>query len=125
MVVNPIRRIREARMRRWTETQATVESCIWVHDHDNLGNDTGHFDVFFVYRTPGSPEPHHGKFCCQGCQEVGPYRPGEKLPIRYNRNKPGCYRFPWADATSNYEKLEAILVVSLFALAAGYALLNF
>ncbi len=125
MVVNPIRQFREARLRKWTETQATVDSCTWVRDHDNLGNDTGHFDVSFVYRAADSAEPHHGRFCYEGCQKVAPYRPGEDLPIRYNRNKPCCYRFPWADQNSNYEKLEAILVVALFALAAGYALLNF
>ncbi len=123
MIANPIRQFREARIRKWTDTHATVESSVWVNDHDNLGNDAGHYDVSFMYKAADSE--HHGSFCYPGCPEVSPYRPGESLPILYNRQKPSRYRLPWSDTNSGYEKLEAILVMALFGLAAGYALTVF
>ena len=125
MAANPIRRVRDGSIRKWAEGQARVDSCIWVHDHDNLGNDTGHFDVSFLYTSEDSTQPHHGRFCSPGCREVAPYRSGEPLQIQYNAKKPGRYRLPWAESNLNYEKLEAIVVMALFALAAGYFLNHF
>ena len=123
MAANPVVQLHGARSNRWIEAQAAVDSCRWVHDHDNLGNDAGHYDISFVYKAAGSDR--HGTFCYPGCEHVTPYRPGEVIPIRFNRKKPGRYRLPWADGSSNYEKLEAILVILLFGLALGYAFIRF
>jgi hypothetical protein len=48
---------------------------------------------------------------------------GEQLAIQYDPKKPGRYHFSGAE--SNYEKLEAILVMTVFALLAGYVLYTF
>jgi Protein of unknown function (DUF3592) len=120
MVANPIRKIYEARFRNWPKTQATVDSCSWVSGHDNLGGDSGHYDVFFSYTAGDTAEVHHGSFCYEGCKDAVPYLPGERVPIQYNAKHPAQYNFPGAD--SNYEKLEAVLVMLLFALIAGFAL---
>jgi hypothetical protein len=48
---------------------------------------------------------------------------GESLPVQYDPRRPQRHRF--SGATRNYEKLEAILVMTVFALVAGYVLYAF
>ncbi len=50
-------------------------------------------------------------------------RLGEQLAVQFDPKKPGRYHF--SGAGSNYEKLEAILVMTVFALLAGYVLYTF
>ena len=123
MVVNPFRRIHQARIGKWPLAHATVDSCSWIEERDNLGIVSGHYHVSFMYKSEGSVEPHRGCFSYPGCREVAPYSVGESLTIQYNPKKPGRYTFRGAD--SNYEKLEAILVMALFGLVAGYVLFTF
>jgi Protein of unknown function (DUF3592) len=123
MIANPIRRLHEARIRNWPVTQATIDGCSWVSGHDNLGKEAGHYDVSFVYRTDRAQDLHRGSFCYDGCREIAPYRAGEVLPIHYNPKKPA--RYSLSGASSNYEKIEAIVVMALFGLIAGYVLITF
>jgi Protein of unknown function (DUF3592) len=123
MVANPIRQIHAARTKNWPTAQATVDSCCWVDEHDNLGNRTGHYDVSFVYKADNSAEVHRGSFCYPGSKSVVPYRWGETVPIQYNPKRPERYNFSGED--SGYEKLEAIVVLVLFALTAAYVLYTF
>ncbi|HEY4051465.1 MAG TPA: DUF3592 domain-containing protein [Acidobacteriaceae bacterium] len=123
MVANPIRQIHEARTKNWPTAEATVDSCSWVDGHDNLGNQTGHYDVTFVYKAGTSDEVHRGTFCYPGSKSIVPYCWGETVPIQYNPKKPERYNFSGTD--SSYEKLETILVLVLFALTAGYVLYTF
>jgi hypothetical protein len=123
MIANPFRQIHEARVRKWPETQATVDSCSWVPGHDNVGVESGHYDISFVYQTGQAGEVHRGSFCYDGCREIAPYRSGEVFPIHYNPKRPG--RYSLAGANSNYEKIEAIVATALFALLAGYVLMTF
>jgi hypothetical protein len=66
---------------------------------------------------------HHGLFCHPGSRQIVPYHPGEQVPIRYNSKNPS--HFHLTNASSNHEKLETILVMTLFALIAGYLLFTF
>ena len=106
----------------WPTADATVDSCEWVRYHDHVGGTAGHYQVRFSYQAPGG-QVHHGEFCHQGSQHIVPYCPGERLAIQYDPRKPARYHFSGAD--SNYEKLEAILVMTVFALLAGYVLYTF
>ncbi len=45
------------------------------------------------------------------------------MAVQYDPKKPARYHFNGAE--SNYEKLEAILVMTVFALLAGYVLYAF
>jgi hypothetical protein len=120
MSPNPIRQIHQAFIRHWATAEATVESCSWFHDSDYMGVDAGHYDVAFSYKPPNSDQPVHGSFCYSGSRQIVPYHAGEKFPIRYSPKHPGHFYF--AGAAPSYEKLEAILAMSLFALLAGYVL---
>jgi Protein of unknown function (DUF3592) len=124
MSSNPIQQVRQVFTRHWATTDATIDSCSWVHDHDYTGVAAGHYDVFFSYRDKVNPDQlHHGRFCRNGSQRIAPYHPGERIPIRYSPKNPD--RFYPVDATPGYEKIEAILVMTLFALIAGYLLFAF
>jgi Protein of unknown function (DUF3592) len=107
----------------WPSTEATVDSCEWVRDHDYLGGVAGHYDVKFSYRAGASERVNHGEFCHLGTQHIAPYFVGEQLSIQYDPKKPSRYHF--SGATPNYEKLEAILVMTVFGLLAGYVLYTF
>jgi hypothetical protein len=107
--------------RSWPTTEATVDSCRWVRLHDHLGGIAGHYEVKFTYQAGG--RVNHGEFCHHGSQHIAPYSVGEQLAIQYDPKKPGRYHFSGAE--SNYEKLEAILVMTVFALLAGYVLYTF
>jgi hypothetical protein len=107
----------------WPNTEATVDSCEWVRDHDYLGGVAGHYDVKFSYRAGASERVNHGEFCHLGTQHIAPYYVGEQLSIQYDPKKPARYHF--SGATPNYEKLEAILVMTVFGLLAGYVLYTF
>jgi Protein of unknown function (DUF3592) len=107
--------------RSWPTTEATVDSCEWVRLHDHLGGFAGHYNVKFTYRVDG--HVNHGDFCHHGAQHIAPYTVGEHLIIQFDPKKPARYHFSGAD--SNYEKLEAILVMTVFALLAGYMLYTF
>jgi Protein of unknown function (DUF3592) len=107
--------------RSWPTTDATVDSCQWVRLHDHLGGIAGHYQVRFTYQAGG--QVNHGDFCHHGAQHIAPYTPGERLAVQYDPKKPARYHFNGAD--SNYEKLEAILVMTVFALLAGYVLYAF
>ena len=109
--------------RSWPTTDATVESCEWVRYHDHLGGTAGHYQVKFTYRAGDRGEVNHGEFCHHGSQHIAPYSVGEQLAIQYDPKKPGRYHFSGAE--SYYEKLEAILVMTVFALLAGYVLYTF
>lgn len=115
MSANPIRQIHQALTRTWLTTEATVDSCAWA-SHSSF---TGHYDVTFSYR-PVNSDPVSGKFCCPGDRQIRPYHPGERIPIRYNPSHPK--RFSLAEQEPRFEKLEAILVMALFALVAGFLL---
>ena len=106
--------------RSWSTTNATVDSCDWVRYHDHLGGITGHYQVKFTYQPANGGPVNHGEFCHQGVQHIAPYRVGESLPVQYDPRRPQRHRF--SGATPNYEKLEAILVMTVFALVAGYVL---
>ena len=109
--------------RSWPTTDGTVDSCDWVRDHDYLGGVAGHYDVKFTYRAGAQGEVKHGEFCHLGTQHIAPYSVGERLSIQYDPKKPGRHHF--SGATPNYEKLEAILVMTVFGLLAGYVLYTF
>lgn len=121
MVANPIRLFHEARLRRWPITGAQVDTCSWVEATDNLGSKTGHYDVTFRYEAQDGQ--HRGRFSCSGSPQVAPYQSGEKIPIQYNPKRPSSNIYSGAD--TGYEKIEAILVMTLFALIAGYVLYSF
>jgi hypothetical protein len=99
-----------------------VDSCEWVRLHDHLGGIAGHYQVKFSYLA--GDRVNHGEFCYHGAQHLVPYSAGERLTIQYDPKKPARYHFSGAH-TSNYEKLEAILVMTVFALLAGYVLYAF
>jgi hypothetical protein len=123
MVANPIREIFEARHRRWLATQGEVDSCIWEESEDNLGGRSGYYTVTFAYKDGSSDQAYHGHFTCSGCVRVKPYRTGERVSVLYNPKRPATYYCFGSD--SGYEKVEAILVMVLFALIAGYLLYAF
>jgi hypothetical protein len=100
--------------RSWPTTEATVDSCRWVRLHDHLGGIAGHYEVKFTYQAGG--QVNHGEFCHH-------YSVGEQLAIQYDPKKPGRSHFSGSEP--NYEKLEAILVMTVFALLAGYVLYTF
>jgi hypothetical protein len=106
----------------WPTADATVDSCQWVRLHDHLGGIAGHYQVKFSYLAGG--RVNHGDFCHHGAQHIAPYSVGERLTIQYDPKRPARYHFSGADS-SNYEKLEAILVMTVFALLAGYMLYTF
>jgi hypothetical protein len=105
----------------WPTTEATIESCEWVTLHDHLGGLAGHYQVKFTYAAAN--EVNQGEFCHHGARHIAPYFVGERLAIQYDPKKPSRYHFNGAD--SRYEKLEAILVMTVFALLAGYVLYAF
>jgi hypothetical protein len=107
--------------RTWPTTDGTVVSCEWVRLHDHLGGIAGHYQIKFTYQTDG--QLHSGEFCHHGTPHIAPYTVGERLAIQYDPKKPARYHF--SGAGSNYEKLEAILVMTVFALLAGYVLYTF
>jgi hypothetical protein len=106
----------------WPTADATVDSCEWVRYHDHLGGTAGHYQVKFSYTAPDG-QLNHGEFCHEGVQHIAPYRTGERLPVQYDPRKPARHRLN--GASPNYEKLEAILVMTVFALLAGYVLYAF
>jgi len=106
--------------RSWPTTEATVDSCKWVRLHDHLGGIAGHYEIRFTYQAAKPGEANRGEFCHQGSPHIAPYSVGERLTIQYDPKKPARYHF--SGASSNYEKLEAILVMTVFALLAGYML---
>ena len=106
--------------RSWAATEATVDSCKWVRYHDHLGGIAGHYQVNFTYQAGDAGQVNQGEFCHQGSQHIAPYAVGEKLTIEYDPKKPSRHHF--SGAAPNYEKLEAILVMTVFALLAGYVL---
>jgi hypothetical protein len=109
--------------RSWPTTDAVVESCEWVRYHDHLGGNSGHYVVKFNYQAGDRRETHAGEFCHQGTEHIAPYYAGEHLAMQYDPNRPSRYHF--SGASSNYEKLEAIVVITGFALLAIYALYVF
>ena len=104
-------------------TEATVDSCEWVEYHEHWGGGAGHYQVKFSYQTDGRGPVLHGEFCKHGTQHLAPYRVGERLQIEYDPKKPTRSHFN--GATPNYEKLEAIVVMTVFGLIAGYLLYSF
>jgi hypothetical protein len=123
MSPNPIRQIHQIFTRGWSTADATVDSCSWIHDNDYTGVEAGHYDVAFSYRPGNVGELQHGHFCRSGTRQIAPYHAGEQIPIRYSPKDP-CH-FQLADVSPDYEKLETILVMALFALIAGYLLFTF
>ena len=109
--------------RSWLTADATVEACEWVRDHNHLGGTAGHYQVSFSYKASDAGELNQGEFCHQGAQHIAPYRVGERLAVQYDPRRPARHRF--SGASPNYEKLEAILVMTVFALLAGYVLYAF
>jgi hypothetical protein len=107
--------------RSWPTTDGTVDYCRWVRLHDHLGGIAGHYEVKFTYQVAG--QVHEGEFCHQGSQHIAPYSRGERLTIQYDPKKPARYHF--SGAHISHEKLEAILVMTVFALLAGYVLYAF
>lgn len=105
----------------WPTTDATIDSCEWVRLHDHLGGIAGHYQVKFSYEAGN--QVNHGEFCHHGARHIAPYSVGERLAIQYDPKKPSRHHFNGAE--SNYEKLEAILIVTVFALLAGYMLYTF
>jgi Protein of unknown function (DUF3592) len=123
MTTNSIRAFQRVLTPGWQTVEATVNACRWVVSHDNFGEPTGHYDVSVAYRVPESDQPRCGTFCYEGSEQILPYRPGDKVTIEYNpRHTSRCRA---AGSPPNYEKLEAILVMALFALLAGYVLMRF
>src|SRR5271155_2151789 len=108
--------------RSWSATNATVDSCEWVKSHDHAGEIAGHYQIKFTYELEKG-QVNHGEFCHQGIRHINPYAVGERLPIHYDVKKPSRYHF--SGASADYEKLEAILVMTVFALVAGYVLYTF
>jgi hypothetical protein len=109
--------------RSWPTADATVDSCDWVRYHDHLGGTAGHYVVKFTYQGGDRGQVNHGEFCHQGTEHIAPYYVGERLAVQYDPNKPSRYHF--SGAGSSYEKLEAILVMTVFGLLAGYVLYTF
>ena len=108
--------------RSWPITDATVNSCDWIGSQEHAGEIAGHYQVKFTYQTD-SGRNNEGEFCHEGIRHIVPYSVGEHLKIQYDPKKPSRYHFSGAE--DNYEKLEAILVVTAFALLAGYFLYAF
>lgn len=106
-----------------SNADATVESCEWVRSHDHAGEIAGHYQVKFTYRVGQNGQVNHGEFCHQGTRKSVPYTAGQRLTIEYDPKSPAHYHF--SGASANYEKLEAILVMTVFALLAGYVLYTF
>jgi hypothetical protein len=104
-------------------TDATVDTCEWVGSNDHVGEIAGHYQVKFTYQVGESGQVKHGEFCHQGIRHIAPYAVGEHLSIQYDTRKPSRYHF--SGVTPNYEKLEAIVVMTVFALLAGYVLYAF
>jgi hypothetical protein len=109
--------------RSWPTTDATVDSCEWMRYHDHLGGTSGHYQVKFTYQVGDHGQVNHGEFCHPGVQHIAPYRVGERLAVQYDPKRPARHHF--SGAAPNYEKLEAIVVVTVFALLAGYVLYTF
>ncbi len=109
--------------RSWSTTDATVDACDWIKSHDHAGEIAGHYQVRFTYRSGQNGEVNHGEFCHHGIRHIVPYSVGERLTIEYDPKKPSRYHF--SGASANFEKLEAILVMTVFALLAGYFLYAF
>lgn len=109
--------------RSWSTADATVDSCEWVCAHDHAGEIAGHYQVKFSYQAGTDGQLNHGEFCHQGIRHILPYAKGERLTIQYDPKKPTRYHFNGAE--DSYEKLEAILVMTVFALLAGYVLYTF
>jgi len=107
----------------WPTTDATVESCDWVRYHDHLGGNAGHYQVRFTYQAGDGRQVNPGEFCHPGVQHIAPYCVGERITIQYDPKKPARYHF--SGAAPDYQKLEAILVMTVFALLAGYVLYTF
>jgi hypothetical protein len=107
----------------WPTTDATVDSCEWVRYHDHLGGGAGHYQVKFTYQAGDGGQVNHGEFCHQGAQHIAPYCVGEHLTIQDDPTHPARYHF--SGAAHDYQKLEAILVMTVFALLAGYVLYTF
>ena len=120
-MANFFRRFTHARS--WPTTDATVDSCEWVRYHDHLGGNAGHYQIRFTYKAGDGRQVNQGEFCHQGVQHIAPYSVGERLSIQYDPKKPVRHHF--SGATPNYEKLEAILVMTVFGLLAGYVLYTF
>ena len=120
-MTNLFRKLTHARS--WPTADATVDSSEWLRHHDHLGGVVGHYQIKFTYRTGADGHVSHGEFCHHGTQHIAPYYVGEHLEIQYDPKKPARYHFD--GAPSNYEKLEAILVMTVFALLAGYVLYAF
>jgi hypothetical protein len=91
--------------------------------HDHLGGTSGHYQVKFTYQVGDHGQVNHGEFCHPGVQHIAPYRVGERLAVQYDPKRPARHHF--SGAAPNYEKLEAIVVVTVFALLAGYVLYTF
>ena len=83
----------------------------------------GHYRVKFTYQTGQQGQLNRGEFCHHGTQHIAPYHVGEHLSVQYDPKKPA--RFHFSGASSSYEKLEAILVMTVFGLLAGYVLYAF
>ena|ERR1700760_1357183 len=109
--------------RSWSAADATVDSCEWVKAHDHFGEIAGHYQVKFSYHAGNDGSLQHGEFCHQGIRHIVPYSVGERISVQYDTRKPSRYHF--SGAAGNYEKLEAILVMTVFALVAGYVLYAF
>lgn len=106
--------------------QATVESCRWRETTDNLGTPAGYYHLEFVYSVPGldgAPKLRRGSVSCPGKPSLEPYRPGEQLAVRYNPHSSCKHRLVGEE--TNYDTLEAILVIVFFALTAGFLLYTF
>ena len=109
--------------RTWPTADATVSACEWLKYHDHVGGSAGHYQVRFTYRAGDQSELHHGEFCHHGSPHISPYSVGEHLAIQYDARKPARHHF--SGAASDYEKIEAIAVMTVFALLAGYVLYTF
>jgi hypothetical protein len=104
--------------RSWPSAEARVDSCQWLRLHNHLGGVGGHYQIKFTYLAGG--EENHGEFCHDGSQKVPPYMMGERFSIQFDPKRPKRYHVNGAERS--YEKLEAIVVVTVFALIAGYFL---
>jgi hypothetical protein len=106
--------------RSWANTNGAVDSCDWIPAGEHAGECAGHYQVKFHYQAGPASDVSHGEFCHEGIRHIAPYAIGERLAIQYDPKRPSRYHF--SGASANYEKLEAIVVVTVFALLAGYFL---
>jgi hypothetical protein len=126
---NPMRWLRQVFRDNWPTAEATVDSCTWVYESDHPGaGHHGHYDVTLSYKPANSnlaglDAPHHVRFCRSGSRHITPYCAGEQISIFYNPKNPN--RFRLADSPPDHQKLEAIVILALFALMAGYLLFAF